>query len=124
VGKAMFAFMISSIVGIIAIFCSLFIKFELERLIGRRKKIFFLHFANISITNVVIASAYYVFSGMFETNAHPFYLIYLASLEAMLPIYVVCYLIYEHYEQAKKKYVLSEDKKVLYVKPKYFRKIS
>ena len=120
----MFAFIISSIIGIIAIFCSLFIKFELERLIGRRKEIFLLHFANISITNVVIASAYYVFSGMFETNAHPFYLIYLASLEAMLPIYVVCYLIYEHYEQAKKKYVVSEDKKVLYVKPKYFRKIS
>ncbi len=120
----MFAFIVSAVIGVIAIFCSLFIKFELERLIGRRKKIFLLHFANISITNVVIASAYYVFSGMFETNAHPFYPIYLASLEAMLPIYVVCYLMYEHYEQAKKKYVVSEDKKVLYVKPKYFRKIS
>jgi ABC-type spermidine/putrescine transport system permease subunit II len=115
----MLALIVSAVIGIIAIFASLFVKFELERAIGKRKKIFLLHFANICITNVVIASSYYIFSGMFETNSQSFYIVYLASLECLLPVYVVCYLLYEQYERTKKKYTISEDKKVLYIKPKY-----
>jgi hypothetical protein len=120
----MLTIMISAFAGMISIITSLYIKSELERMINRRKNIFLLHIANVWISNIVTSSSYYIFSGMFSKVQglkiiKEFLYVYLISLEFLLPIYVIMCIFFEEWKKTQKKYTISEDKKVLYIKEKY-----
>jgi hypothetical protein len=120
----MIATFLSACLGIISIFASLYVKAELERALNRRKKIFLLHIANIWIINIVTASSYYLISGMFSKARgveviRELSYIFLVSLEISVPFYVIFAILYEEWKKRQKKYTISEDKKVLYIKEKY-----
>jgi hypothetical protein len=120
----MWTVFLSVCLGSISILASLYVKSELERAINRRRKMFALHIVNIWIINIVIASSYYIFSGLFSRGngievVKEFSYTFLVSLEFSVPVYMIVSFLFENWKKRQKKYTTSEDKKILYIKEKY-----
>ncbi|MBB3908002.1 hypothetical protein [Anoxybacteroides rupiense] len=116
----MTALIASAFLSIILTMVLLSIKAVIERKFNRRRKISSLHVANVLLLGIIIAGLYYILS---EANSRPsfpsFFYVYFGAIQLLLPIYALVCIGFSKYERKRKKYIISPDKKVLYIKEEY-----
>jgi hypothetical protein len=119
----MFAWIVSCFFGIISIFSSLAIKSELEKQVNRKQSIFLFHLFNFLISNGVFTATYIVFQGLIDNKVFiKFYVHFFKMLPFFLLVYFLCHILFLKYLIYKQKYIVSPDRKVLFIKETYLRK--
>jgi hypothetical protein len=119
----MFAWIVSCFFGIISIFTSLAVKNELEKQINRKQRVFMFHLFNFLISNGVFTTTYIVFKGHVDKKVFiKFYVHFFKVLPFFLLVYFLCHRLFLKYLSYRQKYVVSPDRKVLFIKETYLRK--
>lgn len=115
------AYFVSLFVIVISVFTTLFVKNELERLF-REKDVLPFHICNVVIILMVSMLAHTVMTKYIMGNEFNWILQLVILLFIILPIYIFGHFAFEKYKTIYRKYIPTEDRKVVVLNEKYLKK--
>ncbi|MFZ7947089.1 MULTISPECIES: hypothetical protein [Bacillaceae] len=115
-------YFVSLIVIVISVFITLVFKNELERMFGENKSVFPFHICNVVITLMVSFGAYAVMTRYIIGNEFDVILPVLILLCMILPVYTLGHFAFEKYKSVYRKYIPTENRKVVVLNEKYVKK--
>ncbi|MCH1627488.1 hypothetical protein [Fredinandcohnia quinoae] len=117
-----FTYFVSLIVIVISVFITLVFKNELERMFHEEKDVFPFHICNVLITLMVSFGAHAVMTIFILENEIKMIPQFVILMLIILPIYIVGHFAFEKYKSVYRKYVPSEEGKVLVLNERYLKK--
>ncbi|EKN62670.1 hypothetical protein BABA_25076 [Neobacillus bataviensis LMG 21833] len=115
-------YFVSLIVMVVSVFITLVFKNELERMFGEKEDVFPFHICNVLITLMVSFGANAVMSIYIIGNESNLLLQFVILLLMILPIYIFGHLAFEKYKSVYRKYIPTENRKVVVLNEKYLKK--
>lgn len=116
-----FTYLASLVVIVISVMVTLYFKSELERMFREKKEVFAFHVCNVLIILMASFAVHAVMDFMLEKGIN--YLLQMAILLAIIiPIYTAGHFSYEKYKFLNRKYLKTENGKVLIINEKYLRR--
>jgi hypothetical protein len=115
------AYFVTIFVIVISVFTTLFIKNELERLI-REKDVLPFHICNVVIILMVSMLAHTVMTKYIIGNEFNWILQLVILFFIILPMYILGHFAFEKYKTIYRKYIPTEDRKVVVLNEKYLKK--
>ncbi|WP_059173859.1 hypothetical protein [Bacillus sp. FJAT-27445] len=114
-------YLVSLIVIMMSVMITLYFKSELERMFREKKEIFAFHVCNVLIILMASFAVHAVADFMLQNKIN--YLLQMAILLIMIiPIYIIGHFAFEKYKFINRKYLKSENGKVLVINEKYLRR--
>lgn len=116
------SFFISLITIVLLVFITIFFKYELEQMFEEKKVVVPLHICNLLIITIISIA---VFMGlMVNVLGHHINILQQLTIFIfmILPIYFSGNLAYEQYKSSYRKYMITEDKKVIILNEKYLKR--
>lgn len=114
-------YFVSLFVIVISVFTTLFVKNELERLF-REKDVLPFHICNVVIILMVSMLAHAVMTKYIIGNEFNWILQFVILMFNILPIYISGHIAFEKYKKIYRKYIPTEDRKVVVLNEKYLKK--
>ena len=115
------AYFVSLFVIVISVFTTLFVKNELERLF-QEKNVLPFHICNIVIILMVSMLAHAVMTIYIIGNEFNWVLQFVILMFIILPIYICGHFAFENYKTIYRKYIPTENRKVVVLNEKYLKK--
>jgi hypothetical protein len=115
------AYFFSLFVIVISVFTTLFVKNELERLF-REKDVLPFHICNVVIILMVSMLAHTVMTKYIIGNEFNWILQLVILFFIILPMYILGHFAFEKYKTIYRKYIPTEDRKVVVLNEKYLKK--
>ncbi|WP_316568191.1 hypothetical protein [Neobacillus sp. YIM B06451] len=114
-------YLASLVVIVVSVMVTLYFKSELERMFREKKEVFAFHVCNVLIILMASFAVHAVTDYMLQTGIN--YLLQLAILLAIIiPIYIAGHFAYEKYKFLNRKYVKTDNGKVLVINEKFLRR--
>ncbi|MFP7299915.1 hypothetical protein [Neobacillus niacini] len=115
------AYFVTIFVIVISVFTTLYIKNELERLI-REKNVLPFHICNVIIILMVSMLAHAVMTIYIIGNEFNWFPQLIILMSMILPIYFLGHIAFEKYKSIYRKYIPTENRKVVVLNEKYLKK--
>ncbi|MEH7180997.1 hypothetical protein [Neobacillus vireti] len=115
------AYFVSLFVIVISVFTTLFVKNELERLF-REKSVLPFHICNVVIILMVSMLAHTVMTKYIIGNEVNWFLQTVILMLIILPIYLLGHFAFEKYKTIYRKYIPTDNRKVVVLNEKYLKK--
>ncbi|WHY01014.1 hypothetical protein [Neobacillus sp. DY30] len=114
-------YFVTLFVIVISVFTTLFIKNELERLL-REKDVLPFHICNVIIILMVSMIAHAVMTIYIIGNEFGWILQLIINMFIIIPIYILGHFAFEKYKSTYRKYIPTENSKVIVLNEKYLKK--
>ncbi|WP_419954663.1 hypothetical protein ACN6MT_02335 [Neobacillus niacini] len=115
-------YFVTLFVIMISVFVTLFFKNELERIFGEKKDVVPFHICNVVITSMVSLVAYAVMTIYISGNELDLKLQLVIHVLIILPIYTLGHFAFKKYNSVYRKYLTTENAKVVVLNEKYLKK--
>lgn len=115
-------YFVSLFVILISVFTTLIFKNELEKMFQEKKGAVPFHICNVLITLIVSLAAHAVMTTYIMEYEFNFILQLVIHMFMILPIYISGHLAFEKYNSIYRKYIPTENKKVVVLNEKYLKK--
>ena len=115
-------YFVSLIVIVISVFITLLFKNELERMFREEKNVIPFHICNVLITLMVSFGAHAVMTIYIIGNETNLVLQLSILLFMIIPIYILGHIAFEKYKAVYRKYIPTENRKVVVLNEKYLKK--
>lgn len=115
-------YFVSLFVIVISVFTTLFVKNELERLFREKKDVLPFHICNVVIILMVSMVAHAVMTIYIIGNEFDWILQLVINMFIILPIYILGHFAFEKYKSVYRRYIPTENRKVVILNEKYLKK--
>lgn len=115
-------YFVSLFVIVISVFTTLFVKNELEQLFREKKGVLSFHICNVVIILMVSMVAHAVMTTYIMGNEFNWILQLGILMFMILPIYIIGHFAFEKYKSVYRKYIPTENRKVVVLNEKYLKK--
>lgn len=115
-------YFVSLFVIVISVFVTLFFKNELERIFREKKDVVPFHICNVLITLMVSLTAHAVMTIYISENEFDLILQLVIHMFIIIPIYILGHFAFEKYNSVYRKYITTENRKVIVLNQKYLKK--
>lgn len=116
------AYSVSIIFTMVSVFIALYYKYELERMFHRNKDMFIFHVFNILIILLTSLAAHGITALFIFPNNLNLIIQFIILIFFIFVIYGIGHFSFKTYKMKNRKYVQSEDGKILIINEKYLRK--
>ena len=118
--NSVLTYFVSLFVIVISVFTTLFVKYELERLLREKKDVLPFHICNVIIILMVSMAAHAVMAIYIMGNEYDWILQFILMF-FVIPIYIG-HIAFEKYKSVYRKYITAENGKVIVLNEKYLKK--
>ena len=116
------SYFVSLIAIVITVYIALFFKNELEQMFEEKKTVVPFHICNVLIILMVSMAVYAVMTAYVFGHKFNFLLQLVIFIFIILPIYLFGNFVFEKYKSTYRKYITTEDKKVIILNEKYLKR--